>query len=480
MVSPLLHGFTEDPKSLEASLSSSPQTRSTTASICCEGIVSSNSRGCSLGIVLPTTSSLGDNSVTVGDSIKGPVMNSNPLIMGSKSYADLLKAPQASVQSFPMTSSYSKKGGFVSVRVDLIAYESRLELCKDAFIVRVVLASGERPWKLVELKAKLSKHWLISADWRLISLGEDYFQIILKSSRDKNKHPKIIFDLTKGIGVPLRLDKATIDGDFGHYARVLVDIDMFALLPSLVLLERDKFHSSFILVEYENLPSFCFICSSIGHLPGSCHWKKSKVPTDSVGKSSQPMAEVSVEGTSFQPIPPRSSKMVYRPIDKTVQEIPVSNAFAAIYQDLGPIDSVVVHQSAVSGPSFISSSESYLINSSNDSHSGPSSTVVGLIPIPLSGVPYIQQVCNILPRKVPPRSSIVVSSGSYVMEAISFGIPSHSLGVGVLVASCDLTIQDDRCIVRDRINPSTDMRSESTLSNSQAELYFIANSSWAK
>ena len=75
----------------------------------------------------------------------------------------------------------------MSFRVDPVAYQSRLELCKNALIGRVVLSSGERPWKLVDLKAKLSKIWMISTDWRLISLGRGYFQIILKSPEDKNK-----------------------------------------------------------------------------------------------------------------------------------------------------------------------------------------------------------------------------------------------------------------------------------------------------
>ncbi|KAK3204527.1 hypothetical protein Dsin_018573 [Dipteronia sinensis] len=210
---------------------------------------------------------------------------------------------------------------------------------------------------------------MISVDWRLISLGKGYFQIILKPSGDKNKvwglgfgfydlsweywHLTIIFYLARGIGVPLRLDKAIIDGDFRHDARVLVDIDMSALLPSSMLLERDEFHSSFILMKYENLPSFCSICSSISHLPGSCHWSKSKVPAANEGKSSQPMAEVSVEGMAFQPVHPRSSKIVYRLIDKTVNE-----------------------------------------------------------------------VCSFLPRKAPLPSFVFVSSGSPVMEAISLGVPS--------------------------------------------------------
>ena len=114
------------------------------------------------------------------------------------------------------------------------------------------------------------------------------------------------------------MDKATIDSDFGRFVRALIDVDLLVLFPSSVLLERDKLHSSFISVDYENLPSFCSVCSSIGYLPGSCHWNKHKVPVASTGKPSQPMAGVSVEEPIFQPVRPRSSKMVYRPIDKSV------------------------------------------------------------------------------------------------------------------------------------------------------------------
>ncbi|PON79266.1 Endonuclease/exonuclease/phosphatase, partial [Parasponia andersonii] len=39
-------------------------------------------------------------------------------------------------------------------------------------------------------------------------------------------HPQILFDLAKASGVPLKIDQATLNGDFGHFARVLVDIDL--------------------------------------------------------------------------------------------------------------------------------------------------------------------------------------------------------------------------------------------------------------
>ena len=39
-------------------------------------------------------------------------------------------------------------------------------------------------------------------------------------------HPQILSDVARAIGVPLKIDQATINGDFDHFARVLIDIDL--------------------------------------------------------------------------------------------------------------------------------------------------------------------------------------------------------------------------------------------------------------
>ncbi|KAK3212712.1 hypothetical protein Dsin_017418 [Dipteronia sinensis] len=172
----------------------------------------------------------------------------------------------------------SKKSGYVAVRVDPPAYKSRLEVCKFSLIARVVLSSGKKPWKFVDLKAKLPSVWKLNSVWRLISVGvfrlqpwiPNFNPALQKSSNAQvwvrfydlswvYRHPNIISDIARGIGVPLRLDRAIMEGDFGHFTCVLVDIDVSIVPPSSLLLERDDFHSSFILVEYENLPALCSI-----------------------------------------------------------------------------------------------------------------------------------------------------------------------------------------------------------------------------
>ncbi|KAK0578192.1 hypothetical protein LWI29_006536 [Acer saccharum] len=125
----------------------------------------------------------GGVSMIVPDSVTGLIQSSTPMVQGGKSFAGLFKS--SPVETLPVPSVPSKKGGYVYVRVDPIAYQARLELCRNALIGRVVLSSGERPWKLVDLKVRLSKHWMLNSDWRLISLGRGYYQILLKSPTDK-------------------------------------------------------------------------------------------------------------------------------------------------------------------------------------------------------------------------------------------------------------------------------------------------------
>ncbi|KAK3225744.1 hypothetical protein Dsin_005606 [Dipteronia sinensis] len=288
-------------------------------------------------------------------------------IRGS-SFTDLFKAAPIQVDNVSGPSTLSKKGGYVAIRVDPSAYKSRLEVCKFSLIGRVVLSSGKKPWKLVDLKAKLQYVWKLASVWRLISLGKGYFQIMLNIDAEKNMvwslgslnlkpgvlrlqpwipdfnpslqkssnaqvwvcfydlsweywHPKIIFDLARGIGVPLRLDRVTMEGDFRHFTGVLVDIDVSTVPPSSLLLERDDSHSSFILVEYESLPAFCSTCSSIGHFPNACRWNKSS-----------------------KGIPVNSSK------PDSTRDGPVMTVADEGFQDLWALDSVVVHSFAGSDP----------------------------------------------------------------------------------------------------------------------------------
>lgn len=62
----------------------------------------------------------------------------------------------------------------------------------------------------------------------------------------------------------MRIDKNTIDGDFRHFVRVFVDVDLAKPLKYHLVIDCDNFLFD-IDVFYENLSAFCKACNTIGH-----------------------------------------------------------------------------------------------------------------------------------------------------------------------------------------------------------------------
>ncbi|KAK0573248.1 hypothetical protein LWI29_004885 [Acer saccharum] len=228
-----------------------------------------------------------------------------------------------------------------------------------------------------------------------------------------------------------------MEGDFGHSTRVLVDIDVSTVPPSSLLLERDDSHSSFISVEYENLPAFCSTCSSIGHFLNVCRWNKSDkgIPVSSSKPDSArdgPATVVADEG--FQVPHKHAPKLVF-----PQAEVPISNVFAVIQQDLGSLDSVVVHSSA------------------------GSDLILGMV----SSASLVDWPC--LTSLVAPTTSMVAAQGGIVspsverVERVVLRNGSGSSCSPVLDVDSDVRVQGP----------------ERPLSDSQSEFRPIADSSWA-
>jgi len=78
-------------------------------------------------------------------------------------------------------------------------------------------------------------------------------------------------EIASTIGTPLVIDVATQKCTFGHYARVLVDIDISRCLFCEIMVERDRFAFP-VKVEYEWLQEFCSHCQILGHSVVNCRW----------------------------------------------------------------------------------------------------------------------------------------------------------------------------------------------------------------
>ncbi|POO00100.1 Zinc knuckle CX2CX4HX4C [Trema orientale] len=225
----------------------------------------------------------------------------------------------------PELSKPTLKGNYVCVKVNKQALKTRLDLCQYSLIGRIFLSKEDSPWKLADLKFKLQSIWKLSSDWRLISLGKDFFHILLSSEEEKNRvwtMGSLHLKPARGVGVPIRFDEMTLKGKFGHFARILIDIDLSQPILDSLMVEvgSDCF---FVPLEYERLSDFCSSCKTIGHAASACKRGNSLAST----KDLEPKVE---RGRS------RSHKRIYRPVTKSpkVADIPVQSAFATLRRDL--------------------------------------------------------------------------------------------------------------------------------------------------
>lgn len=85
--------------------------------------------------------------------------------------------------------------------------------------------------------------------------------------------PRIIFAIANSIGTPIYIDSGTnksdFDRPFGHFVRVLVDLDLTKEFSYKILVKRVRF-AFFVDIDYEKVPKFYSYCSCIGHSLQSC------------------------------------------------------------------------------------------------------------------------------------------------------------------------------------------------------------------
>ena len=89
-------------------------------------------------------------------------------------------------------------------------------------------------------------------------------------------HPKLLSGISRGVGVLLKIDDATLKGDYGHYASILIDVDLSSPLLDGLMLERNG-ACLFISLLYENLLEFCFTYKSVGHSNSAASGRKQMV-----------------------------------------------------------------------------------------------------------------------------------------------------------------------------------------------------------
>jgi hypothetical protein len=184
----------------------------------------------------------------------------------------------------------------------------------------LILSKGDTPLKLEVLWEKLNNLWKPLSQWAIVSLGRGFYEFVFSSAEDvqqvramhswslkpgflklfawtpdfnANNHKQttmqcwvrllelpqeywshnILFAIASCLETPIILDAATskcpLERSFGHFARVLIDIDLSTKLRHKLWVEREGY-AFLVNVHYENLPLFCSHCSNIGHTFSSC------------------------------------------------------------------------------------------------------------------------------------------------------------------------------------------------------------------
>lgn len=75
---------------------------------------------------------------------------------------------------------------------------------------------------------------------------------------------------------------------FGHFARILIEIDLTKELRDRIMVEREDF-AFYVDLEYERLPQFCSHCHSIGHSIANC---KKNIPVEEAVQKKQSLQYV--------------------------------------------------------------------------------------------------------------------------------------------------------------------------------------------
>ncbi|XP_057790736.1 uncharacterized protein LOC131007838 [Salvia miltiorrhiza] len=85
-------------------------------------------------------------------------------------------------------------------------------------------------------------------------------------------HPEVIAVVGRAVGHPIRMDSSSASGEVGHFARILIEVDL--TLPLLDGVYVDEGTSScFVEFSYESIPPFCSRCRITGHTADKCKRK---------------------------------------------------------------------------------------------------------------------------------------------------------------------------------------------------------------
>jgi len=252
--------------------------------------------------LIPAWNSHASTSVTTEQLITAPPKSFDAVVGGFRS-SPVEEAP------YPVPCI---KGDSLSIRIGQDDYVKGLAKCQFALQGRLTLSKGDKPYTARDLASKLGKVW------KMVPLGRGCYNFLFEHPDDlshiwiagtvslqpgllrlsqwtkdfnhnsqtqthaslwirlvelpheywRERTLKVIASV---VGTPISIDGPARNRAFGHYARILVDIDLSMRVYEEILVEREGFAFK-VEVQYERRPLFCHHCYVIGHNVTNCKW----------------------------------------------------------------------------------------------------------------------------------------------------------------------------------------------------------------
>jgi hypothetical protein len=229
------------------------------------------------------------------------------------------------------------KGDALSIKIGQDEYQKGVDDCRKVLRARLTLNKGEKSYSARDLNAKIGNIWKTSAGWKMVPLGKGFYDFHFESPEDLKKiwavgtvnlkpgllrfsqwtkdfklltqkqthvslwirlvelpqeywRERTLKEIASAVGTPIDIDGPTRNRTFGHYARILVDIDLSKKAYDEVLVEREGYAFK-VEIQYERRPLFCHHCYSIGHNITTCRWLHPQAAKEKVDRGKQPAKE---------------------------------------------------------------------------------------------------------------------------------------------------------------------------------------------
>ena len=241
------------------------------------------------------------------------ILQDNSAVLGLES------CNPSSSSSLPLP---SRKGDFMSISIYPKEHQERVKFFDSALIGRLMLSRGDKPWTVDDLKNRLQEIWKPRGSWFMSCMGKGFFTFRFATIEERDRiwslpmpplkpgvirlqqwtpffnpykqrtttaqvwvrfyelgteyyYPRLLWNLARCLGTPLKIDQRTLDGSFTHFARILVEIDLSKDLETHVQIDHGEGLCVYSSVGYERIPEFCKNCNMVGHAMVQCRKNKS-------------------------------------------------------------------------------------------------------------------------------------------------------------------------------------------------------------